>query len=157
MMLKKHIFTILIIITYLLLSCTKWAQSLERSNLSPLILQSEPPVPAPGKASLIGILYSFTGKGPIPNTVFYLIKNDRGLPSILVGPRETAGDIRGISDQNGRIVVNNIPPGNYYLAVWAPYNWIFAVRSERDINPILIKLSPNERLNMGIIYVPWPN
>lgn len=159
-----YILSILMLIT--LLSCGVLRssggdiRSSQRSVLSPQPLQGEPPFPTSGKASLMGVLYSFTGKGPIPNTVFYLVAVDENAqepPRILMGPREEAGDIRGVSDQNGKIEVRNIPPGNYYLAVWAPYDWILAVVSESDHRPLLIKLNPNERLNLGIIYVPWPH
>ena len=120
----------------------------------------EAPVPEEGKASVTGVLYTFSGHGPIPKTVFYLTpavgKEKRNPPSIFVGPRKEHGDIQGMSDAQGRIFLNNIPPGNYYLAVWAPYNWILAVESESDPTPRLIVLEPNQRANLGIIYLSWP-
>ena len=120
----------------------------------------EPPVPETGKASVSGVLYTFTGGGPVPGTVFYLTpgrgENHTSPPSILVGPRDESGDVRGLSGAQGEIVVNNIPPGSYYLAAWAPYDWILAVESNVDMTPRLIGLQPNQRLELGIVYVPWP-
>lgn len=123
-----------------------------------LNLVIDPPIPEPGKASVSGLLYSFTGKGPIPGTLFYLtpVGELDDPPNVLVGPRSDQGDIRGISDDKGQIVLNNVPPGNYYLVVWAPYNWILAVESETDATPRLIILEPNQRVNLGIIYLSWP-
>ncbi len=118
------------------------------------------PMPEAGKASISGVLYSFTGKGPIPETVFYLTPaiggENTGPPALLVGPRGESRDTHGLSDAQGRIALNNIPPGNYYLAVWAPYNWILAVESDTNMTPRLIMLKSNQRLNLGIVYVPWP-
>lgn len=130
----------------------------QNTGIDDIYLITDPPFPALGKASISGLLYSFTGKGPIPSTLYYLTpaREPGTLPNILVGPREENGDIRGISDEKGRIFLNNIPPGNYYLVVWAPYNWIFAVESEVDTSPRLITLEPNQRLNLGLVYLAWP-
>jgi len=123
-----------------------------------LSLIPDPPVPEPGKASISGLLYSISGKGPIPSTLYYLTpsKEPDTPPNILVGPRDEEGDVRGTSDDQGRIVLNNIPPGSYYLAVWAPYNWVLAVESETDMTPRSINLQVNQQVNLGVVYLPWP-
>jgi len=74
----------------------------------------------------------------------------------LVGPREEQGDISGTSDGKGWIALNDIAPGNYFLVVWAPYNWILASESEVDDTPRLITLEPDQQLNLGVIHVSWP-
>jgi len=125
----------------------------------PIEAPAEAPIPEAGKASISGVLYSFTSDGPIPETVLYLTPargEAKRPPSILVGPRKELGDIQGVSDDHGQIFLNNIPPGNYYLAVWAPYDWILAVESTTDITPRLIELEPNQREALGIIYLSWP-
>lgn len=126
------------------------------AELNQLVL--DPPIPELGKASVSGLLYSFTGKGPIPGTLFYLtpVREIGNPPNVLVGPHSDQGDVRGVSDSEGRFILNNVPPGNYYLVVWAPYNWILAVESETDATPRLITLKPNQRLSLGIIYLSWP-
>jgi len=132
-----------------------------RNNLlqSPLLIR--PLTPQEGKASLTGLLYSF---GPIPGVIrgtpFYLIplsgESGQAFPILLLGPRIDNGDVPGISDNGGRIFLNNVPPGNYYLAVWAPYNWVLAVESPTIMTPRIITLEPNEYYDLGVIYVPWP-
>jgi len=125
----------------------------------PVEVPSEVPFPEAGKASVGGVLYTFSGNGPIPETVFYLTpaKGESNRPPlVLVGPREESGDVRGMSDAQGRIVLNNVPAGSYYLAVWAPYNWILAAESDTDSTPRLIVLEPGQRENLGVIYVAWP-
>ena len=120
-----------------------------------------PPSPQPGEASVSGILYTFTGHAPIPGTIFYLTpakEEDDGPhpPMVLVGPHEDKGDYRGTSGSHGEFIINDIEPGNYYLAVWAPYTWVLAVNSPTDFTPRLIQLSPNTQINLGVVYVSWP-
>lgn len=117
-------------------------------------------MPEAGKASVSGVLYTFAGGGPIPGTPFYLTPGrgeaSQRPPTVLVDPREEDGDVVGTSDDSGWIALNDVPPGNYYLAVWAPYNWILATESDLDLTPRLIVLEPDQRLNLEVIYVPWP-
>ena len=128
--------------------------------ISPIEIPSEVPTPEAGKASVIGNLYTLSGHGPIPETVFYLTlavgEVKRELPSVLVGPRKEQGDIQGMSDTQGRIFLRNVPPGNYYLAVWAPYNWILAVESTTDSTPRLIVVDPNQQEDFETVYLSWP-
>lgn len=137
---------------------------------SPLIAQSFPETPAslasscvasipwPGKASLCGVLRSTYMDPPeIPKTAFYLTQAVGGEPpAILTGPKPEVGDVQGTSDEEGKIFLENIAPGHYYLAVWAPYNWILAVKSPEDAIPQLFVIEPDQRYNFGIVYVPWP-
>jgi len=120
----------------------------------------EVPKPEPGIAAVVGMLYTYAGHGPIPGTTFYLTpaqgEDEVRPPTVLTGPQAEAGDISGISDDGGWISVNNIPPGNYYLAVWAPYNWIIADVSHVDHTPRLITLEADQQLNLGRIDVAWP-
>jgi hypothetical protein len=80
----------------------------------------------------------------------------RAMPPILIGPEESQGDVRGQSDASGKITLNNITPGNYFLIVWAPYNWPEADTSATDPTPRLIELKANQREPLGVVYVGWP-
>jgi hypothetical protein len=133
--------------------------SVATPSSAPLAVPSKIPKPEEGKASVGGVLYTFSGHGPIPETIFYLTPAQGGAnqpPRVLVGPREEKGDIQGKSNTEGQITLNNVPAGNYYLAVWAPYNWLLAVESAGDQTPRLIELGPNESKNLGVINVAWP-
>jgi hypothetical protein len=77
-------------------------------------------------------------------------------PAVLVGAHAEQGDILGFTDETGEFALSDIPPGNYYLAVWAPYNWILVPESSTDSTPRLITLEPDERLNLGVVYLSWP-
>ena len=120
----------------------------------------EVPLPESGKASVGGVLYTYTGHGPIPGTTFYLTlargDAEPRPPAVFTGPEAEAGDILGTSDEGGWISLNNIPPGKYYLAVWAPYNWIIADESDVDRTPRLITLEADQQLDLGRIYLSWP-
>ena len=92
--------------------------------------------------------------------MFYLTPavgpDKRSMPSILIGPEESRGDIRGQSDEAGTFTLNNIPPGNYFLIVWSPYNWPEADISATDLTPRLIELKAQQRESLGNVYVGWP-
>ena len=75
---------------------------------------------------------------------------------VLTGPHKDKGDIFGFSDDQGKFILNNIPPGDYFVAVWAPLNWILAANSPTDETPRLISLGSNESIALGIINFPWP-
>ena len=127
---------------------------------SPLAARSQTPAVTSGTASLTGELYTLTGPGPIRGTVFYLTpargptKEDP--PMVLAGPKAELGDVRGQSDDQGRIVLTDVPPGNYFLAVWAPYNWVLAHESRTDLTPRLIVFQPDKWHDLGRIEMVWP-
>ena len=78
-------------------------------------------------------------------------------PPVLVGPLVENADIRGFTDSAGMINVFNIPPGKYYIIVWAPpYNWEPVVVSPGDPIPLLIELEADENLAIDTFYVSWP-
>jgi hypothetical protein len=108
-----------------------------------------------GMASATGILYSFTGSGPIPDTSFYLTRANGELRSV-ASPREEDGDIRGRSDLQGRFAVSNIAPGKYYLFVWAPYSWIPIPVSEYDETLRVFDLQPDRVNDLGQLKLSWP-
>lgn len=121
----------------------------------------EPPEPESSSVgSLAGALYSLSGRGPIPGTTFFLTaatgEGRTAPPSVLTGAKTTAGDILATSGANGEFAFDAIPPGRYYLAVWAPYDWILAVQSETDDTPRLIEVEAGQRLDLGRVDVPWP-
>jgi hypothetical protein len=118
------------------------------------------PEPDPGKASISGALYAYTIKQALPGTGFYLLPavgpDKKGTPLAIVEPDPSKGDIIGHTDNTGMILMKDIPPGNYFLVVWAPLNWSLAQKSEADTSPMLIELSAGSRLALGVIYVSWP-
>jgi hypothetical protein len=123
-------------------------------------LPPEIPVPQAGKAAVSGVLYSIAGKGPIPETLFYITpgrgESGQDLPVVFDGPHEEDGDIKGTSDKKGWIALDNVPPGSYFLVVWAPYSWNVATGSDDGLTPDLITVEADQRLGLEVIYVPWP-
>jgi hypothetical protein len=121
---------------------------------------AEAPPPVSDRASISGTLYSYTIKRILPETVFYLTsavgEDRRSMPPILVGPIDERGDIRGVTDINGQFAMNDIPPGNYFLVAWAPYNWAPAEISEIEQRARLIELVAGQREALGILYLSWP-
>ncbi|MEM3449435.1 MAG: hypothetical protein QXI12_10705 [Candidatus Methanomethyliaceae archaeon] len=120
----------------------------------------EAPEPQPGMSSISGIIYSFTISRTLPNTFFYLVRAkgtaNNILPPILTGPEENEGDISATTDSEGQISLNNITPGNYFIAVSTPYSWSVVVTSDKDFTPRLIELKANKKYSLGLLFVSWP-
>lgn len=142
----------------------KQAKTNHSSFISPSLIEErsfvnlcKPLLPRPGRSAICGMLQSIYTKTPIPKTAFYLMRvTETTLPAILTGPDKKRGDILGVSDAQGMVFIDDIPPGYYYILVWAPYNWLLAVKSPEDLTPRLIVLEPDKQYMLGIIYVPWP-
>lgn len=138
-------------------------QELPSGDPRPILVQApiDAPQPSPGRASISGVLYSYTMSRVLPQTMFYLTRavgdDNRLIPAWLIGPQPEKGDIRGWTDAYGQFTLNDIPPGNYYLIVWSPYDWIPANNTDNhDLTPRLIVLEENQKKLLGIVYVSWP-
>ena len=114
-----------------------------------------------GFGTLSGLLYSFGVDAIVPGTQFYLTPADEVNgnfvpPSIYFGPRAEEGDVVGFSTLAGQVLVEDIPPGSYYLAVWTVYDWLLAFESPDAESPLLITVEEGDELNLGMLYVNWP-
>jgi hypothetical protein len=129
--------------------------------ITELANETKAPAPQEGKASLSGVLYSPGVNRIIPGTQFYLTPaiEDNGqlyIPTMFVGPQVDKGDVAGMSNEKGQIMLDNVPPGNYYLAVWAIYNWPLAFGANDDKLPLLITVKAGDQRDLGLLYVEWP-
>lgn len=116
------------------------------------------PTPGPGMGVLTGKLYTVTGNGPIPHTIFYLVPaidgpEGKSLPEVL-SPQKARGDIQGKSDAQGMFVLQDIPPDDYYMLIWRPYDWL--VVQNPDSTPRLISIEPDNMLDLETISLSWP-
>jgi hypothetical protein len=128
-----------------------------------IALAAETVAPAAGEgfATISGLLYSFNIDAIVPGTQFYLMAADEVdgnfvPPSIYFGPRPEEGDVMGFSTLAGQVLAEDIPPGNYYLAVWTVYDWLLVFSSPDEDSPLLISVEEGDELNLGMLYVNWP-
>jgi hypothetical protein len=129
--------------------------------ITQLAEETKAPAPQEGMASLSGVLYSPVVNRIIPGTQYYLTPaiEDNGqlfIPSMFVGPKEERGDVAGTTNEKGQLMLDNIPPGNYYLAVWTIYNWPLAFGAQEDALPLLITVAAGDQQDLGLLYVEWP-
>lgn len=129
--------------------------------ITQLAQETKAPAPAEGMASLSGVLYSPKVNRIIPGTNFYLTpaieENGQSyIPTMFVGPKEDSGDVAGFTNEKGQLMLDNIPPGNYYLAVWSVYDWLLAFGDAADELPLLITLEEGDQRDLGLLYVDWP-
>ena len=117
------------------------------------------PTPGPGKATVAGVLYSFTIHALVPGTLLYLTPgvgpDKRGIPPVITGPSDAAGSVRGQSNDDAQFVLTNVPPGNYYLVVSASLTWSLGVAAIGETKPVLIEVKENQTLNLGVVYLSW--
>lgn len=116
-----------------------------------------PPEPKEGLSSISGLLVQESTNHALNNLTLYLTKavgEKKDVPKIITVPNLKAGDIEGVSDANGYVVINNIPPGDYYLIINYVTDWVIAQVSGQDTRPLLISLKGNQRLDLGRISVP---
>lgn len=132
----------------------------EEQDIDSLEPPGEAPEPAPGASSMSGLLYSYTIHRVIPQTLVYLTPatgpKGTSVPPLLIGPEEDTGDIIMTTDDQGRIYQDDIPPGNYYLIVWAPYNWTIVEASPVVQRPRLVALKEGDLEVLGVLFVSWP-
>jgi hypothetical protein len=120
------------------------------------------PEPEAGMATFSGQLFSITGQSVIPGTAFYLVPAQPApaqgddLVLVLKGPDIDSGDVVGKTDEQGNFVLTTVKPGEYYLAVWAPYNWLPIPADAQDTLPRVFQARAGDRLDLGRLELAWP-
>lgn len=129
--------------------------------LTPVAPMEAPP-PQPGKGSISGVLYAYAGvTGVLRGTTFYLTpaigEDKRQIPPFLYGPDTNQGDIISITaDDTGFFALDNVPPGNYFIVVWAPLNWIPAEVSPTVNQARIVEVTEGGQNALGVLYLAWP-
>jgi hypothetical protein len=98
-------------------------------------------------------------KEPIAETYFYLTpgvgEHGDQIPRLLTGAGPK--DIQSHTDRQGWFAVDNIPPGTYFMVVWAPLAWAVLETEEGDATaPVPLKLEPGKVLDLGELRIIWP-
>ncbi len=118
------------------------------------------PTPAEGRASISGVVYSYSVHQVAPKTMFYLtpaVGDDRRMiPPILMGPIASNGDVVGYTDERGQFALNDVLPGNYYLIVSASTDWLPGHKGPDQSDLLFIELKPGDQVALGVVYADWP-
>ena len=116
--------------------------------------------PEPGAAAFQGAIFAASSNGPIGGTQFYLTRavglEENFVPPVLGGPRDV--DIEGMTELDGSFALTNVPPGKYYMVIWAPLNWILLndMAGIGDELPILLELEADKTEDIGVMTINWP-
>lgn len=126
-----------------------------------IVNQTRAPAPTEGNVALSAVLYSYSLNQVIYGTQFYLTPADvvDGVsvpPSVYFGPVEENGDINGFTDEQGRLLLDSVPPGDYYLAVWTVYDWPLAFGRADAVMPLQINVEAGDQIDLGLLLVNWP-
>lgn len=118
------------------------------------------PTLAPGMGCLMGRAVTLANGAGIPGTTYYLapaLGGDEPYPPVMyAGPDREQGHVPGTTGPQGEIDLRDVPPGRYYLAMWAPYDWVLAVISPESEEPLLLTIEPDACIDLGQITFPWP-
>ncbi len=118
------------------------------------------PAPASGTGCLVGRAVMVVNGAGIPGTAYYLapaLGDDGPYPPVMyAGPDRDQGHLPGTSGPAGEIDLRDVPPGCYYLAMWAPYDWVLAVVSRESDEPLLITIDADACTDLGQIWFSWP-
>ncbi len=118
--------------------------------------------PAGTPSVVQGCLVSYVPRAPIPGNLFYLTHE---LRAFVGSPDHTAGDVSGMTDNEGCFTLQNVPHGAYYMVVWdPPYIQQYVMTCSPWANPVyctpenykveIFHVSPGIN-NLGIIQVSW--
>jgi hypothetical protein len=119
-------------------------------------------VPAEGFGTLSGVVYSFGSlPGIVRGTQAYLleaIEVDGQLvaPPVFLGPKPENGDIYAQTSLSGQLVMENIPPGEYYIAIWTVYDYRIVFPTAQETIPRRVTVKAGDQLNLGLLYANWP-
>lgn len=117
------------------------------------------PTPAQGKGVVRGGFFSTTTDMAVAETSVYLVRGvgpERDeMPPVWPGPVE--GDVKGRTDKQGWFVISDVPPGVYYVAIWAPLDW-FILDEYRDgmRQPTALDVHADQVVDLGYMVVSWP-
>ncbi len=137
------------------------ARPLDRAALVSLVNATTAPVPQDGMAAVSAVLFSYAFNSPIVTTYFYLtpaaVVDGTPVPEIAIyGPRPDKGDVGGNTNEQGQLMLDNVPPGDYFMLVSSFYDWPAAFNSPDDWMPALISVQAGQQLDLGLLYVNWP-
>jgi len=126
----------------------------------PSLAPTATPSLAPGMGCMTAIALTIGTDAPIPGTRFYLAPalggDDPHPPVMYAGPDPEKGHVPGTTGEAGEIDLREVPPGRYYLAMWAPYDWVLAVTARDDETPLLISVEAGSCVELGELWFPWP-
>jgi len=118
------------------------------------------PTPNPGTANVQGIITIKRVLKPLVGTALYLapgVGKDRSeVPSGFAGKQ--VDTIQAFTDKQGGFLFENVPPGNYYIFIWAPLRWVLVTEQTEGENPspYLLVVNSDARYNLGQLLVDWP-
>jgi hypothetical protein len=118
---------------------------------------STPTVPAmtpqPGTGGVIGRLSDIRTGQPAVITILYLEESiNHDAPPLLYGP--LSGQPRTDSLSDGSFAFNNVPPGEYILALYSPIDILYY--QQGDGKAVLIQVEEGEILDLGqvVTFIP---
>lgn len=110
-------------------------------------------------SSVCGTLLSQTTGRPVSETIILLMRGRQAgeeAPIMISGANLDVGDLSSTSAADGSFYFEDVPPGTYYLAVWAPYDWLLVPGLDGDRLPRRIVVKTGASLSLGVVSLQWP-
>lgn len=109
--------------------------------------------PQQGTGGVIGRLTDIRTGQPAVRTILYLEESiNHDAPPLLYGP--LSGQPRTDSSSDGGFAFNNVPPGEYILALYSPIDILYY--QQGDGKAVLIQIKEGEVLDLGqvVTFIP---
>lgn len=116
-------------------------------------LISPVPTPAAGQGVVTGILIDQRTGQPAVKTILYLEPSmNHEAPPLLYGPLNNQPKTTSL--EGGQFIINNVPPGEYILALYSPVDILFYQRA--DGTAVLVQVKPGEVTDLETVatYIP---
>ncbi len=162
MMVRYKVFVLgLLLILGLLVACKPGSQvSPLNSPLQPTPTPTEKisyalPRPAQGKAVIGGVMMVENTETPMMSVELYLANHIGSTPDTPIYTLDPSSAPRAMTDNEGRFVFKDVPPGRYAIVVWNPFN-SFLARNPQTGLEVIIDAQPDQVYDVGTLYEPLP-
>ncbi len=157
--LAKKILLLFILMLALLTACNP------QTGVSPLTSPVQPtatpttaplvPKPAPGTAVVTGVMNIEHTDQPMIGVELYLGQHIGATPDTPMYALEPDSAPYAMTDDRGRFVFKDVPPGRYAIVVWNPFN-SFLARNPATGVELVLDLKPDQVYDVGTLFEPLP-
>lgn len=113
------------------------------------------PQPAPGTAVIGGILMIEHTDTPMMGVELFLANHIGSTPDTPMYSMDPSSAPKAVTENDGRFVFKDVPPGRYAIVVWNPFN-SFLARDPKTGLELIVDVQADKTYDVGTLYEPQP-